>query len=150
MIKKTLENLCGFSRHQINTNKTIICFSKGIDKNYGRRLCETIGFQKVHNLGSYLGFPLFYERITNSFLRFVVKKVKARLQQWDARKLALFGKVTLPQPMLLTIPNYFMQIMITLKSICEEIEYIVRQFIWGHSRGSRKMTLVNWQFVCQP
>ncbi|KAH1038521.1 hypothetical protein J1N35_040264 [Gossypium stocksii] len=31
---------------------------------------------KVHNLGMYLGVPLFHEKVTNSTLRFAVDKVR--------------------------------------------------------------------------
>lgn len=34
-------------------------------------------------------------------------------------------------------------------SICEEIECIVKNFIWGSSNGSKKMALVNWESICQ-
>ncbi|KAH1089674.1 hypothetical protein J1N35_016931 [Gossypium stocksii] len=36
------------------------------------------------------------------------------------------------------------------KRICDEIECIVRQFIWGFSDGCQKMSLVNWESICQP
>ncbi|KAA3488323.1 nitrogen regulatory protein P-II-like protein [Gossypium australe] len=46
--------------------------------------------------------------------------------------------------------SQFPTTMMIPQGICEEIERIVRQFIWGYSGGSRKMTLVNWQPICQP
>ncbi|KAA3480695.1 endonuclease/exonuclease/phosphatase family protein [Gossypium australe] len=36
------------------------------------------------------------------------------------------------------------------KGACDEVEGLVRQFIWGSSGGSKKMALVSWDAICQP
>lgn len=95
LIKKILDTFCDFFEHHINTNKTIICFSKGVYEDKGKLLCELLGFWKVHNLRPYLGVPLFHKRATSNSLRLVVEKVKARLQQWEVRKLSLVGSLLL-------------------------------------------------------
>ncbi|MBA0878438.1 hypothetical protein Goshw_000096, partial [Gossypium schwendimanii] len=119
---------------RINVRKTNVLFSKGVDNILGERLGDVLGFLQVQNLGSYLGVLLFHERITNRSLRFLVEKVKAKFQSWD-RQLSLVGRVTLAQPILLIIPSYFMQPLVVPKCVCEEIEHIARQFIWGNSGG---------------
>ncbi|KAK5831775.1 hypothetical protein PVK06_015574 [Gossypium arboreum] len=60
-----------------------------------------------------------------------VEKVMSKLQNWEVRKLSFAGHVTLAQSVLLAIPNYFMQSMLVLKGVCDEIEKIARQFIWN-------------------
>lgn len=42
-----------------------------------------------------------------------------------------------------------MQSMMIPMKIFDEIEILVRMFIWGTSDG-KKMSLVGWDFVCQP
>ncbi|KAK5811396.1 hypothetical protein PVK06_026726 [Gossypium arboreum] len=101
------------------------------------------GFRKVHNLGSYLGIPLFHKRVANSFLRFVVEKVKARLQRWEAKQLSLADTVTLAQSVILSILSYFMQSLRIPQELCNEIESIIRQFIWGSNGGDKQMALVS-------
>ncbi|KAA3477163.1 LINE-1 reverse transcriptase isogeny [Gossypium australe] len=108
------------------------------------------GFQKVHELGSYLGISLFHKRITNATLRFVVEKVRAKLCNWDAKQLSMARRFTLAQSVLLSIPNYFMQSMQVPKEVREEIEWLARQFIWCSNTGIRKLAPVDWGFVCQP
>ncbi|KAA3488322.1 reverse transcriptase [Gossypium australe] len=44
LIKKILENFCGFFGYWINVNKSTIYFLKGVDEDYERRLCETLKF----------------------------------------------------------------------------------------------------------
>ncbi|MBA0575969.1 hypothetical protein Golob_024582 [Gossypium lobatum] len=41
-------------------------------------------FQRVQNLRTYLGVPLFHEKVTNNTLQFVVEKLCNKLQSWDA------------------------------------------------------------------
>ncbi|KAK5802943.1 hypothetical protein PVK06_030577 [Gossypium arboreum] len=80
IIKKILDNFRAFSRHRINAHKMNVFFSKRVDEDFGAQLCRVLNFRKVHNLGSNLGVILFHEMTTNNSLRFVVDKVKARLQ----------------------------------------------------------------------
>ncbi|KAG8495967.1 hypothetical protein CXB51_009247 [Gossypium anomalum] len=68
---------------------------------------------------------------------------------WDARQLSLAGRVTLAQSVLLSIPSYFIQTMMIPKGLCDEIECIVRKFVWGSTNGNTKVALVNWDSVCQ-
>ncbi|KAK5824504.1 hypothetical protein PVK06_019279 [Gossypium arboreum] len=109
LIKDLLDTFCGYSGHRVNVQKMNTFFSKGVDENLVRHLCDMLGFRKVHNLGLYLGVPLFHDKVIINSLKFVVEKVKLRLQRWDARKLSLADRVPLAQSILLTIPSYFMQ-----------------------------------------
>lgn len=40
--------------------------------------------------------------------------------------------------------------MIVSKGLYEEIECMVRKFIWGSSNGIAKIALVCWDSMCQP
>ncbi|XP_016689509.1 uncharacterized protein [Gossypium hirsutum] len=93
-----------------------------------RRLVPHSTVQSLES-GFVFGVPLFYDRVTISSLKFVVDKVKSRLQSWDARQLSLADRATLAQSVLLTISTYFMQSLKIPQDICDEIESIVRQFI---------------------
>ncbi|KAH1114363.1 hypothetical protein J1N35_007741 [Gossypium stocksii] len=106
--------------------------------------------KKVSNLERYLGIPLLHDRVTKSTLNFLVDKVRSKLQNWEARKLSFARRVTLVQSVLLAIPNYFMQSLLVPKGVCDEIERIARQFIWGGSLGRSKTALVGWDSICQP
>ncbi|KAL1112044.1 hypothetical protein V6Z11_D02G102300 [Gossypium hirsutum] len=114
-------------------------FSKGVDEDIQRRISGFFGFQVVQNLSLYLGISLFHEKVTNNTLRFVIDKVRSKLCSWDARQLSLAGRITLAQAVLLSISSYFMQSMMIPKGLCEEIEVMVRKFIWGSTNGNKKL-----------
>ncbi|KAH1089937.1 hypothetical protein J1N35_017194 [Gossypium stocksii] len=115
VIKNILDEFCNYSGHRINSRKTNIFFSNGVDDNLRERISNFFGFQKVTNLGNYLGVPLLHDKVTSSTLSFVVERVRNKLSSWDARQLSLAGRVTLSQSVLLSIPSYFMQTMMIPK-----------------------------------
>ncbi|KAK5785073.1 hypothetical protein PVK06_039618 [Gossypium arboreum] len=150
LLKDILETFCAFSGHIINAKEMNIFFSSAVREDLERVISDTLGFQKVEDMRYYLGVPLFHERVTNSTLRFVVEKVRDRLQSWEVREISLAGRVTLAQVDLLSIPAYFIPSMMIPKGIYEEIECMVRYFTWGSSNGWKKMSLVSRDLVCQP
>lgn len=87
---------------------------------------------------------LYFIRVTNSTMHFMVEKVRAKLQGWDARKRSAIVQATLAQSVLLSFPNYFMQYMLIPKKVCDEVEGLARSFIWGNYKGKKKMSLVGW------
>lgn len=100
-------------------------FSKRVDEDVQSHISRSVGSQVVQNLGSYLGVLLFYEKVTNNTLRFAVDKVRSKLFSWDARQLSLAGRITLAQAVLLSISSYFMQSILILEGLCDEIESMV-------------------------
>ncbi|KAA3485757.1 reverse transcriptase [Gossypium australe] len=150
VLKDVLQCFCALSGHRVSPRKSNMFFSKGVDIRLQDQISQFFGFQKVLNLGKYLGIPLLHDRITKSSFNFVIDKVRNKLQNWDARKLSLAGRITLAQSVLLAIPSYLMQSLVIPKGVCDEIEMIVRQFIWGSSTGKSKPALVGWESICQP
>lgn len=84
LLKEILDNFCDFYGPP-----------NGVKVFIADMLSNLLGFQKVQNLGHYLGVPLFHFRVTNNTMYFVVKKVRMKLQSWDVRQLSFFGRVTL-------------------------------------------------------
>lgn len=83
-------------------------FSRGVEDNLCNQISRLLGFQKVQDLGTYMGTLLFHKRVTNATMGFIVEKARAKLCSCDARKLSIARRFTLAQSVLLTIPNYFM------------------------------------------
>ncbi|KAA3473665.1 LINE-1 reverse transcriptase isogeny [Gossypium australe] len=127
VMKDILDEFCDYSGHRINMQKTNIFFSKSVDYSLRMGISDFFGFQEVTILGHYLGVPLLHDKVTSSTLCFVVDIVH----------------ITLAQLILLSIPTYFMQMMMVPKSVCDKIECMVRKFVWGSYNGSSKMALVS-------
>lgn len=82
LMKIILDQLCKIFGHRINARKTNMFFSRGVVNDVGVKLSGFLGFQKVQDLGTYLGTPLFHKRPTIVSLHFIVKKVMAKLCNW--------------------------------------------------------------------
>ncbi|KAA3472023.1 reverse transcriptase [Gossypium australe] len=149
-LEHILSLFCGISGHKISARKSQIFFSKNTETDTRNQISQLFGFQEVQNLGKYLGVPLMHDRVTKNTLDFVVDKIRRKLNSWDARNLSFAGRITLAQSVLLSIPTYFMQTMKIPQGVCEEIERVARQFIWGSSGKNSKMALVGWDTICQP
>ncbi|KAK7260043.1 hypothetical protein RIF29_25765 [Crotalaria pallida] len=52
--------------------------------------------------------------------------------------------------MLSALPSYIMQTNLIPRRVCDDLDKLNRSFLWGHSDGSRRIHLVNWNDVCRP
>lgn len=95
LIKGVLERFCAYSSHSMNAYKTNIYFSYCVDETLSTRISNWLGFQKVNDLGIYLGIHLQHGRVKKGTLRFVVEMVRNKLSSWNAKQLSLIGKLTL-------------------------------------------------------
>ena len=56
--------------------------------------------------------------------------------------------MTLAKLALASIPCYIKQTMKLLNTVCNKIDQICRQFIWGSSNSTRKVHLISWNKIC--
>ncbi|CAN1147353.1 Putative ribonuclease H protein At1g65750 [Linum perenne] len=73
-----------------------------------------------------------------------------RLSGWKTRSLTLAGRVTMAQSVLAAIPVYAMQTTVLPATVCEEIDKRIQNFVWGSSRGDKKIHLMPWEQICRP
>ncbi|KAH7860326.1 hypothetical protein Vadar_012160 [Vaccinium darrowii] len=61
----------------------------------------------------------------------------------------LAGRATLIQASSSTIPSYTMQTMHLPANICDKLDRLNRNFLWGDTPTRKKIHLVNWHTVCK-
>lgn len=69
---------------------------------------------------------------------------------WKASVLSLAGRATLIQAVTSTIPVYTMQTVDFPKNICDKINRLNRNFLWGQKGERNKIHLAKWRKVCKP
>lgn len=109
-----------------------------------------MGFARTEDLGRYLVLLIFHERVGIKMFVFVVNKVRDKLNGYVASNLSLAGRLTLAKSVLMSTPNYFMTTIRLPILTCNEIEKLVRSFIWGSTTEGKKAALVNWNACCAP
>ncbi|KAA3466548.1 putative Transposon TX1 [Gossypium australe] len=139
VVNNILDTFCYYSGQKMNKGKSQAFFSPNtlVDKAY--EIFVKMGFNRVEDLGFYLGMLLFHSRVTVITFDFVVSTVRQKLSRWEARKLPLASHITLVRFVLLVIPNYF-----------NEIEKMAHIFIWGVTAEKKKLALLSWKDCCCP
>ena len=97
-----------------------------------------------------MGVPFIYDCYKSSDFQFIIDKLMKRLNGWKSNSLSLAGRVTLAKSALSTIPSYVMQTMKIPIGVCNKIDRICRNFIWGTNENRRKIHLVSWEHICKP
>ncbi|GMI82239.1 hypothetical protein HRI_001893200 [Hibiscus trionum] len=149
-IQQVLSTFGLHSGHRVNKRKTEIYFSPNSPPSVQAEISALLEYKQVDRFDKYLGVPVLHARATYTDFNFILDKMKAKLNGWASRTLSLAGRVTLAKSVLAAILVYFMQTCSLPKRVCSEIEKILRQFIWGSSSTARKISLINWDSLCQP
>ncbi|KAK9007588.1 hypothetical protein V6N11_053556 [Hibiscus sabdariffa] len=144
-------NLFGASSgHRVSSRKSQILFSSNTPSHIQQEIGDILGFQRVENFGRYLGVPVLSNRLRCSDFDFILDNLRKKLNGWSSRSLSMAGRITLAKAVLSAIPVYYMQTMMFPKRVCHAIEGIIRRFIWGSTLAAPKVSLVNWESICQP
>ena len=85
----------------------------------------------THNLWNYLGVPLLHTRVSKNHFLSILEKLKNKLAGLNPRMSSFAGWATLIQSVTSTMPAYAMQTMELPRKVCDEIDKINRNFLWG-------------------
>ena len=150
VILECLSCFCQASGQKVNFAKSSIYFSSRVDSSLACKLSLMSGIPIANNLGTYLGTSVVRVRQSKNHYKHVIDRVQASLAGKKTKHIALVGRVTLGQSVLFTIPYYTMQTTPIPIAVCDEIERITRNFIWGGSMEKRCPSLTNWDIVTMP
>ena len=131
VIKDVLEKFCEESGQMISYEKSHVYFSPNVLANLKEKVCENLGIQVTSNLGKYLGFPLKHRGVTRGQFNFVVEKVLTKLAGWNTKFLSFTGRTILVKLVMNVIPNYIMQGTALPAHLCDKLDKINRDFLWG-------------------
>jgi ribonuclease HI len=112
-------------------------------------LCDILRVSSTPDLGRYLGFPLKSNGRNSRESNFIVEKVQAKLSNWKAKLLSPAGRMVLIQSVTSAIPSYYMQTNALPNSVCNKLDRLNRNFLWGSSEEKKKMHMVGWEKVCR-
>ena len=131
---------------KVNVEKSKAMLSKGVPRSMKERLAGESSIVFASHLGRYLGFPLVQGRMKKADFRLLIDKMHSKLSGWKGKLLNKAGRTTLAKAVLTSMPVYHMQSCWVPNSVCDDIDKIVRNFIWkgGCDHG---LHLVNWNSV---
>ncbi len=105
-------------------------------------LCDILRVSSTPDFGRYLGIPLKLNDRNTRDSNFIVERVQAKLTSWKAKLLSPVGRMVLIQSVTSAIPAYYMQTTALPSSVCNKLDRLNMNFLWGSSEEKRKMHMV--------
>lgn len=149
-IMNLLECFAASSGQTVNKQKSCVMFSANTPNSMAAAISATLGIAETSHLGHYLGIPVISGRKGKADFSFLVDKIRSKLAAWKASSLSQAGCISLAHNCVMSIPSYVMQCSKIPASICDEIERLCRDFIWGSTPEARKNHLISWETICSP
>ncbi|CAL2243105.1 unnamed protein product [Prunus armeniaca] len=150
IMKSCLDLFCTASGQTVNFSKSVVFCFPNTCKELAKEISTTCGLLLTDNLGKYLGMPILHHPVNKSTYYSIVEKVHNRLPTWKSKCLSMAGRITLIQAVTSSTPIYAMQTTKLLMSICDDLDRIHRNFLWGGSARQSKVHLCQWDLVCRP
>lgn len=99
---------------------------------------------------NYFGLPLGAKPSSKGIWNPVLEKMRRRLARWKGQYLSFGGKLILLKNVLASISLYFLSLFTIPAFVLRETKSMQRDFLWGSSRGKRRIHWVNWNNICSP
>lgn len=144
-ILDVLRTFCLESGQKISCAKSIIFFSPNVGADLKEKVCERLGMLETSNFRKYLGFPLKHKGAPRRQFNFVADQVMNKLAGWKANFLSFAGRVVLVKSVMSAIPTYIMQGVTFPIHLCDKLDKINRDFLWGSTNEKCRMLLVGWE-----
>ena len=142
-IVDVLEEFCVLTGQKISKAKSKVFFSPNIPEETKEDLVLLLGINETSNLGKYLSFPILHKGRRRNDFQFMVERVQVKLAGWKTKCLSLASRLVLIKAAVTVIPEYTMQCYRILVRICDEVDKLVRNFLWG-STVERKKNAYGW------
>ena len=149
-IKKVLSQFCNDFGQLVSMKKSCVYFSPNVLPNVREVICDVLDIFETLCIGKYLGFPLNHKGAAWNIYNSIMERVILKLSGWKAKFLSFVGRTVLIKSVMAAIPNHLMQGVALLCHLCEKLDKINRDFLWGSSTKKKKLHLVGWSKIIRP
>ena len=125
------------SGKKINKTKTTLFFSKATDVALKNYIKEAWGVPEIMKYEKYLGLPSFVGKGKKASFNYIKERVWRKIQGWEGKLLSQAGREVLIKSVIQAIPTYTMGCFKIPLGLCNEIEAMIKKFLWGQ-RGDRR------------
>jgi hypothetical protein len=151
VILRSLNIYAQWSGQRINFSKSAIFYSKNCKPSIKSAINDILRLPPIPAHARYLGIPLFLAgKKRDSFID-LKERILAKVIGWKARLLSQAARTTLIKSVANAIPTYLMSLFFLPKSLCLEINSILRKFWWGFPQDKKhNLSFLSWEKICQP
>ncbi|KAL2922721.1 LINE-1 retrotransposable element ORF2 protein [Bienertia sinuspersici] len=148
MMIKCFQAFSATSGLKANCSKTEV-YSCGMPEETVQQITQETGFKKGTLPFRYLGVPICSKKISVGECEQLLEKITARIKIWSSKNISYAGRAQLINAVLLSIHQYWAQVMILPKTILKQVEAICRAFLWTGQWYSSTPGNVKWEAVCK-
>lgn len=135
---KILDKFCKASGQKVNISKSKCFISKNVPGNRIMMIKNTSGIPVTKDLDMYLGIPLIHVKAKKNTFSHIVDKVSNKLTTWKANLMSVAGRMTLINSVSSAIPTYSMQMCPLPLRLCDKLNLLNINFLWGHTNENEK------------
>ena len=151
VILKALNSHAKWSGQDINSSKSSIFYSKNCKPAIKTAINNILKLPPIPARAKYLGIPLFLNRRKRDSFIELKERIFAKVTGWKAKLLSQAARTTLIKSVANAIPSYIMSLFFLPKSLCLEINSVLRKFWWGFPHDkNHNLSFLSWEKICQP
>nr|GEY83612.1 hypothetical protein [Tanacetum cinerariifolium] len=149
VLKKVISTFGGLSGLLPNFAKSTVFFAN-VREVSRLRIIDIMPFCVGSLPVRYLGVPLISKRLYVKDYHLLIDKARKRLLDWKNKSLSFAGRLQLIMSVLSLMQVYWASIFILPSAIANDIERLIRYFLWNYVVFKRGKACVNWNSVCKP
>lgn len=131
----------------VNKLKSGLLFSSNTQASEVDQISKWSGYGYLRKDALYLGSPLWPERGRVAQYRYIVEKMKERLNSWKINTLTQAGRTVLIKSVLATIPGHVMSTSLIPKDNLEANYFCSEQLLVGRAGGQEKDPLLQLEHI---
>lgn len=150
-VKELLNSYALMSGQAVNYQKSGIFFSSNIRRDKQQSIQDILEVHTDLRNDKYLGLPSLVGRSRKAVFSFVKERVWKRVQGWNTKTLSRAGKSVMIKNVAQSIPSYCMSCFLLPKTLCQEIEKMLKGYWWkaGNSNNSKGIIRwLSWEKMC--
>ena len=119
------------SGQKINTDKSSVFFSPNTPQGRKDFILNILGPMQDSRHNKYLGLPSIIGKSKTQVFAEVKERVRKKLAGWKGKLLSIGGREILIKAVAQAVPTYTMSCFQLPKTLCKDLEKIMRNFWWG-------------------
>ncbi|KAF3781750.1 putative ribonuclease H protein [Nymphaea thermarum] len=145
-----LKRRCPSAARHVNDLKRIELKLRLVSVEAKDKICATLGWPCDALPTSYLGLPLFADKLKDVWCQPLINKVEKWLSLWKSATLSYAGRLCLLKHVLSSVIGFWTSVFTLPKKVSRLLAASMANFLWGGDENSKARHLIAWDQVCKP
>ena len=137
------------SSQKINPDKSSVFFSPNTPSATRDEILNSLGPMQDSQHKKYLGLPSLIGKSKTQVFVEIKEIVGKKLAGWKGKLLSIGGREVLVKAVAQAVPTYTMSCFQLPKSLCDDLERMMKNFWWGQRNQESKIAWVSWKKMCK-